>query len=81
MSGEGFSGGVEGSDASMFIQWQGTDVCVDFICDCGEQGHFDGYFAFVIQCPTCGQHYKMGTQVRAIKIDRPDHSVAVLDVS
>lgn len=69
----------EGSEASMFIQWKGTDVCVDFQCACGSNGHFDGYFAYIIKCPDCGQHYSMGTQVIAKKVDGPDgRTIAVL---
>lgn len=56
------------SDASMFIQWKGTDVCVDFICECGEHGHFDGGFMYYLQCPTCESIYTMGTQVVVKKV-------------
>lgn len=44
---------------NVHIQWKGTDVCLDFRCVCGEDGHFDGYFAYAIRCPTCGRVYKM----------------------
>lgn len=57
----------EGSDAEMFIQWKGTDVCLDFHCPCGESGHYDGGFAYFIHCPSCGAVYEMGTQVIAKK--------------
>lgn len=33
--------------AHAFIQWKGTDVCMDFHCECGVHMHFDGDFAFV----------------------------------
>lgn len=55
----------EGSDAKMHIQWKGTDVCLDFYCPCGTQGHFDGDFAYFIHCPDCGTVYELGTQVIA----------------
>lgn len=59
-----------GTDAKMFIQWKGTDVCVDFHCPCqpdeiAYSAHFDGYFAHFVLCPGCGSVYEMGTQVRA----------------
>jgi hypothetical protein len=60
---------VDGTDATMFIQWKGTDVCIDFHCPCGQHGHFDGYFAYFLGCPNCGAVYEMGTQVRATKVD------------
>jgi len=61
-----------GSDAEMFIQWKGTDVCIDFLCPCGGEGHFDGDFAYFIRCPSCRAVYRMGTQVRAKRIDPAD---------
>lgn len=36
-----------------FIQWKGTDVCMDFNCECGTSCHFDGDFAYTVQCPQC----------------------------
>lgn len=29
-----------------FIQWKGTDVCMDFHCECGAHCHFNSDFAF-----------------------------------
>jgi hypothetical protein len=62
------------TDASMFIQWKGTDVCLDFHCPCQPEEtayafHFDGDFAYYLQCPKCLAVYEMGTQVKARKID------------
>lgn len=43
-----------------FIQWKGTDVCMDFTCECGAADlHFDGYFAYVVQCPNCLTEWEM----------------------
>lgn len=57
-----------GSDASMFIQWKGTDLCVDFTCGaCNENCHFDGMFAHHLRCP-CGAVYELGTQVIARRL-------------
>lgn len=42
-----------------FIQWKGTDVCMDFHCKCGAHCHFDGYFAYVVQCSHCKTKYEM----------------------
>jgi len=58
-----------GSDAEMFIQWKGTDVCLDFYCPCGTHGHFDGMFAYAVRCPHCNAIYEMGTQVIAKRVD------------
>ena len=72
-----------GTDAEMFIQWKGTDVCVDFYCPCGEMGHFDGMFAYYLRCPGCGSVYEMGTQVKARKLEAeldPSFSSVVKDL-
>lgn len=53
----------EGSEADMFIQWKGTDVCLDFNCPCGAQGHLDAAFAYFVRCPSCDSVYELGTQV------------------
>ena len=58
----------EGSDARMFIQWKGTEVCLDFTCACGQSGHLDGGFAYYVQCPSCEATYQMGTQVIAKRV-------------
>jgi hypothetical protein len=42
-----------------FIQWKGTDVCMDFHCACGEHCHFDGDFAYAVQCPHCATVWEM----------------------
>lgn len=46
-----------------FIQWKGTDVCMDFRCDCGANCHFDGYFAYVVKCPHCGTKWQMPSHI------------------
>lgn len=45
-------------DGDVFIQYKGTDICLDFTCTCGEHGHFDGYFAYVLKCK-CGLLWEM----------------------
>jgi hypothetical protein len=62
---------VPGSDAETFIQWKGTDVCIDFYCPCDADvggGHFDGFFGYFLRCPNCGAVYEMGTQVKARRL-------------
>ena len=58
------------SQADMHIQWKGTNVCLDFYCPCGHYGHLDGYFAYFIQCKSCGSIYEMGTQVIAKRVSK-----------
>lgn len=42
-----------------FIQWKGTDVCLDFRCECGAIGHFDGFFAYQLRCGACSRVWDM----------------------
>lgn len=59
---------VPGTDAEQFIQWKGTDVCLDFYCPCGAHGHVDGMFAHYVRCGACGATFELGTQVRARRL-------------
>lgn len=52
-----------------FIQWKGTDLCMDFHCECGTHNHYDGYFAYQVKCAGCGQVYEMDTKVKMKKIE------------
>lgn len=61
-----------GTDARCFIQWKGTDVCMDVYCRCGEHFHIDDDFAYYVECPECHQVYECGTQVKLVAIDRED---------
>lgn len=42
-----------------FLQWKGTDVCMDFNCKCGANCHFDGHFAYSVKCPHCKTVWEM----------------------
>lgn len=44
---------------SAFVQWKGTDICVDLHCECGYHGHFDGFFAYGLRCAECGKEWTM----------------------
>jgi len=60
------------SKPSNFIQWKGTDLCMDFYCKCGAQSHFDGYFAYTIKCPNCGTVYKLIPSVKMEEVSPKD---------
>ncbi len=58
--------------ASVFIQWKGTDVCLDFHCfKCNTFAHLDADFAYFLRCPTCGQHYAMPSVVSLLAVELP----------
>lgn len=54
-----FSHNTTRPETHAFIQWKGTDVCMDFRCDCGAEPHIDGYFAHNIKCHKCGTLWQM----------------------
>lgn len=64
-----------------FIQWKGTDLCMDFDCECGGGGHYDGFFAYIIKCPDCGAHYEMPTNIPLKKVDGPSTGHSVLEAT
>lgn len=63
---------------NVFIQWKGTDVCFDFWCDCGEQSHYDGYFAYSFKCK-CGAIYEMPWTVYPIRVEASEHTPVEMD--
>lgn len=46
-------------EPSVYIQYKGTDICLDFTCECGFDAHYDGYGAYVLHCTACGAFYEM----------------------
>jgi hypothetical protein len=67
-----------GTDAQCFIQWKGTEVCMDFYCACGYHGHVDEGFAYYVQCYSCGALYETGTQVKFVRVEDTGGSTAVV---
>jgi hypothetical protein len=51
-----------------WIQWKGTDVCIDLHCKCGTHGHIDGSFMYQVRCEDCGQHYAVGQNVVLVPV-------------
>ena len=58
-----------------FIQWKGTDVCIDLYCTCGEQCHFDGFFLYAWQCPYCKRCWEMSCVVEMRPCDESHPSL------
>lgn len=51
-----------------WIQWKGTDVCIDLHCACGHHGHCDASFFYFYRCPGCGASYAVGQVVKLIRL-------------
>lgn len=52
-----------------WIQWKGSEICMDVHCACGFFGHFDGYDAYHIKCPKCSQVYECDGHITLHPID------------
>lgn len=64
-----------------WIQWKGTDVCLDLHCECGNLGHIDADFAYHIKCGKCGAVYFANGHIELIKLEKePDNCVVETDV-
>lgn len=65
-----------------FVQWKGTDVCVDLHCTCGRSPHFDGYFLYAWRC-ACGLVWKMDDRVEMTEMPPEEAATfgAVQDLS
>lgn len=50
-----------------WIQWKGTDVCMDIRCDCGELHHVDADFAYNLVLP-CGRVVMVSQHVRLVEV-------------
>jgi len=52
-----------------WIQWKGTDVCMDFHCKCGNHSHIDDDFVYNIKCPKCGTVYMCNGHIEMIELE------------
>lgn len=77
--------GVHGPENAAFegkphgwIQWKGTDACIDLHCVCGSHGHIDGYFLYHYECAACHRKYALGCNVPLIELT-PEQAAFVPD--
>src|SRR5262245_24727509 len=63
-----------------FIQWKGTDVCMDVYCKCGAHTHLDAEFAYYVQCGKCGTIWELANFVEMREVERqpPDRCQPVV---
>jgi len=59
-------------DPHGWIQWKGTDVCVDIRCSCGGVSHYDGDFMYYIQCPHCNKFYEVNGHIELIEVSKKE---------
>ena len=61
-----------------WIQWKGTDVCMDVHCICGYLSHVDDEFAYNVKCPKCKRVYSCNGHIELIELEKePDGCVSV----
>jgi len=54
-----------------WVQWKGTDVCMDYHCKCGAHAHLDSWFAYYVKCPECGTIYFCNGHIELIEVTNP----------
>lgn len=69
-----------GEPGSTFIQWKGTEVCMDLICVCERHLHVDAGFAYAVRCPYCARVLVIGTRV-AVMEDDGRYAGVIIDVA
>jgi hypothetical protein len=62
------AGRVSDQPTNVFVQWKGTNVCLDLHCVCGYHGHLDGDFAYYLRCGECGRVYRMPTTFEPVEM-------------
>jgi len=62
-----------------WIQWKGTDVCMDCYCKCGQHFHIDSTFAYYVKCPTCKAVYFCNGHIELIELEEEPTSCVVTD--
>ena len=55
-----------------WIQWKGTDVCIDIHCSCGYHGHIDDYFSYYYHCCGCGKKFALNPHIQLVELDHLD---------
>lgn len=58
------------SGPSARIQWKGSDICLDFRCECGRERHVDGDFVYTVTCEGCGAIWALRPQIALVRMTR-----------
>lgn len=57
-----------------WIQWKGTNVCMDVHCSCGAHGHIDADFAYKYRCFACNKLFDVAGYVRLIEVPEAEYT-------
>lgn len=61
-----------------YIQWKGTDVCMDIHCKCGSLLHVDAKFAYHVKCPYCETVYFCNGHIELIELTEEPSSCVII---
>jgi hypothetical protein len=53
---------------SGYIQWKGTDACLDLHCKCGQHDHIDADFTYYWECSACKTVYALSSFIRVVEM-------------
>ena len=53
-----------------WIQWKGTNVCMDVHCVCGAHLHFDADFTYHVKCFHCQRVYMCNGHIELIELQK-----------
>lgn len=65
-------------DPHGWIQWKGTDVCMDIHCSCGCHSHVDKDFTYYVKCPKCGRMYECNGHIELIPLTKEEEVAVTL---
>lgn len=51
-----------------WIQWKGTDACIDVECLCGNVEHLDGFFQYGWRCGECHRIYALDPIIQLLPV-------------
>jgi len=55
-----------------WVQWKGTNVCMDVQCICGHLGHVDDDFTYYYKCHACQRMFAVDPHVRLLEVSDHD---------
>ncbi len=61
-----------------WIQWKGTNVCMDIHCKCGEMTHVDDEFTYHIKCVKCKRVYFCNGHIELIELEQEPENCVIL---
>jgi len=61
-----------------YVQWKGTDACMEIYCKCGHCSHIDAYFAYHVKCPKCGTVYMCNGHIELIELEQEPETCVIV---